>query len=699
MLRIALLIALLFPCLALAGPQLYTSDTATGDISRITQQGQATEVLLENFLNPLFIEVDEPGEKVYWGSSTKMMRANLDGSNLEVLFDQSDGLGFVGGIALDVAGSRLFLIDYIRGAILRGNLDGSGSLITVFDASNSVFQLQDIEFNPNDQRLYWSNLSGLYRGNADGSGAVQNIFQNVGVGISGLALDVAASRIYWADQADSLIYRGNMDGSGIPQLLFDAGDNVFAPLGIDLDLVSNRIMWTNSNGQVRRGNLDGSGPSQLIYSNLSGGYGIAHAPSAQAIFLVSGSDVLTGPKTGGTLSKLVDFTLRDISATDLIPDIGSNYLYLADAGRNPRIIRAALDFGGSQSSVSPSTIETLYTDETDAIHSPRALALHRPSGFLYWANDYLMIQRGSLDGSLPVETLFTVGDGLFSPQSLVVSPSGDFIYWTDRTTKKISRGNADGSGAPTVLFGEPDGLMQPYGLDIDFTAGKIYWSDLTTKKIQRGNIDGGGAPEDLFIAADGVEFPDRLKLNKADGRIYWLERDIIKFGSMNGTGLVGSLPTNAAVTLAGLALIQDSDEDGVPDEIDQCPVDPAKTLPLVCGCGNPDLDLNQNGVLDCLINQDLKARLETLSQAVRSLTRKSSAEVRASVKALAVELAGILTADQGSIQIQSTETSLKQWGKRIQKQSAQATKVKSKDLKKRKKQALRSIGKLQSELL
>jgi len=37
----------------------------------------------------------------------------------------------------------------------------------------------------------------------------------------------------------------------------------------------------------------------------------------------------------------------------------------------------------------------------------------------------------------------------------------------------------------------------------------------------------------------------------------------------------------------------------LPDPIDQCPEDPDKTEPGVCGCGTPDIDSDGDGTLDC----------------------------------------------------------------------------------------------------
>lgn len=45
---------------------------------------------------------------------------------------------------------------------------------------------------------------------------------------------------------------------------------------------------------------------------------------------------------------------------------------------------------------------------------------------------------------------------------------------------------------------------------------------------------------------------------------------------------------------------ENSDGDAVGDACDECPTDVAKTLAGACGCGVSDVDLNANGVFDCL---------------------------------------------------------------------------------------------------
>jgi hypothetical protein len=65
----------------------------------------------------------------------------------------------------------------------------------------------------------------------------------------------------------------------------------------------------------------------------------------------------------------------------------------------------------------------------------------------------------------------------------------------------------------------------------------------------------------------------------------------------------------------------DADGDGTGDACDGCAVDGAKTAAGLCGCGVVDADANANGVVDCLANAELRARLDGLRSAVGALTK------------------------------------------------------------------------------
>jgi len=63
----------------------------------------------------------------------------------------------------------------------------------------------------------------------------------------------------------------------------------------------------------------------------------------------------------------------------------------------------------------------------------------------------------------------------------------------------------------------------------------------------------------------------------------------------------------------------DSDKDGTPDVRDRCPLDPKKILPAVCGCGVADLDANVNGIIDCLVNSEIKFELSAERNLIKQL--------------------------------------------------------------------------------
>jgi Thrombospondin type 3 repeat len=43
----------------------------------------------------------------------------------------------------------------------------------------------------------------------------------------------------------------------------------------------------------------------------------------------------------------------------------------------------------------------------------------------------------------------------------------------------------------------------------------------------------------------------------------------------------------------------DSDNDGTPDCVDDCPTDPMKIVEGQCGCFNSELDSDNDGTADC----------------------------------------------------------------------------------------------------
>ncbi len=79
---------------------------------------------------------------------------------------------------------------------------------------------------------------------------------------------------------------------------------------------------------------------------------------------------------------------------------------------------------------------------------------------------------------------------------------------------------------------------------------------------------------------------------------------------------------------------KDTDQDGLGDNNDTCPSDPAKNAPGVCGCGVADADSDSSGVTDCLTGSEFLAKVEALKTALQSIkVPKNTAQRPAAIKA------------------------------------------------------------------
>lgn len=82
-------------------------------------------------------------------------------------------------------------------------------------------------------------------------------------------------------------------------------------------------------------------------------------------------------------------------------------------------------------------------------------------------------------------------------------------------------------------------------------------------------------------------------------------------------------------------------------DYDQCIDDPSKLAPGACGCSVADTDADASGVADCLIPDELRARIDALTALIDPLTRpKSKAEraaLKATLKTIGTALDGLLS--------------------------------------------------------
>jgi DNA-binding beta-propeller fold protein YncE len=202
---------------------------------------------------PKQLHLEPMGRKLYWGDreGMRVMRCNLDGSNVETLVqtgqgdaDRSDQTRWCVGVAVDPAGGHLYWTqkgpnDAGLGKILRAGLD--------VPAYDTPADRSDIEV----------------------------LFQGLPEPID-LELDLAARMLYWTDRGDPP--RGNtvnrapidaMDGRSEPEILLT---HLMEGIGIALDPGGDRMFVTDLGGTVYVAGLDGSNRREILVAqgNLTG---------------------------------------------------------------------------------------------------------------------------------------------------------------------------------------------------------------------------------------------------------------------------------------------------------------------------------------------------------------------------------------------------------------------------------------------
>jgi sugar lactone lactonase YvrE len=268
---------------SLAFTKMYWADYNDRVIECADLDGSNKETLVSSGINsPHGIALDADGGKMYWteeSSSHRIQRANLDGSNRELLLDGAT-VDYPMGIALDVDAGKMYWADDSTSRIQRANLDGSNvqTLVSGLDAPHGIA----LDVRP-PGKIYWidEGASRIQCASLNGSN-VQTLVSSWSGGLDaphGIALDVEGGKMYWTDEGTSRIQCANLDGSNVQTLLSSWSGGLDAPHGIALDVEGGKMYWTDRSARrIQRANLDGSNVETLIggwFSGLDRPYGIA----------------------------------------------------------------------------------------------------------------------------------------------------------------------------------------------------------------------------------------------------------------------------------------------------------------------------------------------------------------------------------------------------------------------------------------
>ena len=220
-----------------------------GSIERADLDGKnlTTIVPVGGTFTPKQLKLDAKNGKLYWSDreGMRIMRANLDGSQIETLVEtgkgdeaRRDARNWCVGIALDVERGQVYWTqkggdNANRGAIRRAAMEipqgqdaaHRSDIEILFDGLPEPI---DLDLDPGKRTMYWTDRGDPPRGNTVNRapmdpprGAPEVLVSGLHEGI-GIALDLQHGRMFFTDLGGS-VYSARLDGSNEKVLLTGQG--------------------------------------------------------------------------------------------------------------------------------------------------------------------------------------------------------------------------------------------------------------------------------------------------------------------------------------------------------------------------------------------------------------------------------------------------------------------------------------------
>ena len=203
---------------------------------------------------PKQLQLDAKSRKLYWSDreGMRVMRSNLDGSNIETLVetghgdtDRLDARNWGVGIAVDGKGGKFY-------GTQKGN-DNAGQ-----------------------GRIFRAGIESPKGQTPANRQDIEVLYNNLPEPID-LDLDLGNRIMYWTDRGDpprgNTVNRAPMDAApgkrNEPEIVFN---HLMEGIGLSLDLENKRMFLTDLGGSVYSANLDGSNRKNIVFAegNLSG---------------------------------------------------------------------------------------------------------------------------------------------------------------------------------------------------------------------------------------------------------------------------------------------------------------------------------------------------------------------------------------------------------------------------------------------
>ena len=301
--------------------RLFLLELSGDRIHSMKPDGSDRKIIVTNCHLPDGIVVDAEAGHIYWTNmgipnlnDGSIERADLDGMNRKIIVPQ--GITHTPKqIHLEKAAGKLYWCDREGMRVMRANLDGS-QVETLVETGRGDKDQRDatrwcvgITIDPKLKKIYWTQkgpdnagVGCIFRANIDipkgespaNRSDIELLFDKLPEPID-LELDLENRVLYWTDRGDpprgNTVNRTPINKKAAPEIVIK---NLMEGIGIALDVPGNRMFVTDFAGSVYSADLDGKNERNFLYAqgNLTG---IAYAEVTAQELLATNNRVTSKP--------------------------------------------------------------------------------------------------------------------------------------------------------------------------------------------------------------------------------------------------------------------------------------------------------------------------------------------------------------------------------------------------------------------
>jgi hypothetical protein len=301
--------------------RLFLLELSGDRIHSMKPDGSDRKIIVTNCHLPDGIVVDAEAGHIYWTNmgipnlnDGSIERADLDGMNRKIIVPQ--GITHTPKqIHLEKAAGKLYWCDREGMRVMRANLDGS-QVETLVETGRGDKDQRDatrwcvgITIDPKLKKIYWTQkgpdnagVGCIFRANIDipkgespaNRSDIELLFDKLPEPID-LELDLENRVLYWTDRGDpprgNTVNRAPINKKAAPEIVIK---NLMEGIGIALDVPGNRMFVTDFAGSVYSADLDGKNERNFLYAqgNLTG---IAYAEVTAQELLATNNRVTSKP--------------------------------------------------------------------------------------------------------------------------------------------------------------------------------------------------------------------------------------------------------------------------------------------------------------------------------------------------------------------------------------------------------------------